>query len=54
MAMASDTQGFPEAAVPGWVPTHWVQALEMERMLLKSPEALTLGQVLHKSLTVSQ
>lgn len=35
-------------------PPHWVQALEMERMLLKSPEALTLGQVLRKSLTVSQ
>lgn len=53
MAMASDTQGFPEEAVPGRVPTHWVHALEMERTLLKSPEPLTLGQVPHKSLILS-
>lgn len=49
MPVASDTQGFPEEAVSGCVPTPWVQALEMERKPLKSPETLTLGQVPHKS-----
>lgn len=49
LAMTSETPGFPEEAVLGWVPTHWAQALELRRTLLKCPEPLTMGRVPQKS-----